>query len=120
MDLQALLERAFHTAPATDANTEIARVREEQGGGGLEALSYEAVLPPGESLEQLADRLLPRLVYFLDCRKGGVANAHGVFVSLFHKERLYFLHARDVIELCAAQKGFDLEELVKRYGAMSV
>ena len=118
--LQPLLERAFKTVPAREANLEIAGQRNQLGGPGREALSYEVVLEPATTLEEAAERLLPKLVYFLDCRGLPLHDARGVFLSVFVAETLYFVHATDFVAELAAAAGVSLAELVKRHGAASV
>jgi hypothetical protein len=118
--LQPLLDRAFHRSPAAEANQAIAEQREQHGGPGKDAVSYEVVLSSDETLETVAEKVLPRLVYFLDCRGLKLDAAAGVFVSLFVGETLYFVHASDFIAAVAGLSGLSLAELVKKFGAASV
>ncbi len=118
--LDGLLGRAFHQAPAREANEQIAGQRNARAEGALEALSYEIVLEPSATLVDAAERLLPKLVYFLDCRGLPLASARGVFVSLFVGDRLYFIDATDVVAQLAAAAGITLEELKRKHGADSV
>lgn len=117
--LEPLLQRAFHTVAAADANEAMARLREERGSETAVALSYEAVIPDRADLVALAEKLLPRLVYFLDCRGAPLPRAPGVFVSLFHGAQLHFLEVQDVIEVLGQAWGTTPEALVARYGAAS-
>lgn len=117
--LQPLLEKAFHVAKAQDANAEIAALREAQGAGGNDALSYEVVLDEAEGLEGAAKKVLPKLVYFLDCRGLSLHAARGVFISLFVGESLYFVQATDFVAVLAPRFGATLPELKAKYGAAS-
>jgi hypothetical protein len=117
--LQPLLDKAFHKASARDANTEIAAQREQHAFMGREAVSYELVLDAAAGLEGAAEKVLPKLVYFLDCRGAALHDARGVFVSLFVGETLYFVHASDVVAALAPVSGLSLPELRTKYGAAS-
>jgi hypothetical protein len=118
--LAALLERAFHRAAATDANGAIAQMRKERGGApGQDALSYEAVAPGG-GFDPLVKSVLPRLVYFLDCRGAKLPSSGDVFLSLFVGDDLYFLEPRALLELASEHTGLSFAEMVKQWGAASV
>jgi len=117
--LTVLLGRAFEQAPALEANAAMARLRDSRGDSANLALSYEAVIPEEGGLEYLATRFLPRLVYFLDCRGAKLPRVHGIFLSLFHGDRLYFLEVADAIEVLAQATGLTPEQMVERYGAAS-
>jgi len=113
--VQSLLARAFHRARAAAANAEIARARELEGGGAS-ATSYELVLPGEGAAEHLATRVLPRLVYFLECRGAKLPGCAGVVVSIFAGDELYFIRARDVIDELSRLSGLSPEQMVERYG----
>lgn len=115
--VEELLGRAFATRPAEQANTAIAEVRSERGGVLGEALSYEGVLPVGREREHLCDVVLPRLVYFLDCRGARPPSAPGVFVSLFHDRTLYFVAPEVVFDVLVRATGLTTDEMVARFGA---
>lgn len=117
--LQPLLDKAFHRARAMDANHEIASQRNAQAFGGAEALSYELVLSEADDLRGVAEKVLPKLVYFLDCRGLPLHDARGVFLSLFVGQALYFVHASDFIAVLAPAAGLSLPELKTKYGAAS-
>jgi hypothetical protein len=117
--LQPLLDKAFHVARARDANAEIAGLRETHAAGGREALSYEVVLNEADGVDGAAQKLLPKLVYFLDCRGLPLHDARGVFISGFVGESLYFLHATDFVAVLAEAFGATLPELKEKYGAAS-
>lgn len=115
--LLAILSRAFHQARAADANQEIARVRQAQGGEVEPQLSYEILLPAREPLRYLVEEVLPRLVYFLDCRGATLPAASGVFATLFLGEELYFLRAQDLLEELGRLAGMSAGEMTRRWGA---
>jgi hypothetical protein len=119
-DLSTVLGRAFHQARAAEANQAIAAQREQHTAPGKDTVSYEVVVSQQETLEALAQRVLPRLVYFLDCRGLKLDAAAGVFLSLFVGETLYFVHASDFVAALAPASGLSLAELVEKYGAASV
>ncbi|HEY8206421.1 MAG TPA: STAUR_1299 family protein [Myxococcaceae bacterium] len=112
----ALLARAFHRVGAPQANVEMARVREQEGGLSGLATSYELVLPAERAAEHLVNQVLPRLVYFLECRGARPPNCAGVFVSIFSGDQLYFVRAGDMVEELSRLSGLSLEQMVERYG----
>ena len=117
--LEPLLQKAFKQVSARDANAEIAAQREALGVPGQDALSYEVVLEEADGLEAAAEKVLPKLVYFLDCRGAALHDARGVFMSVFVGEALYFLHATDFVAVVAPLTGLSLPELKTKYGAAS-
>lgn len=117
MSLAPLLAKAFHTGRAADANAEIMAMRDAQSSSGADALSYELVADAGVSLEALAAKVLPKLVYFLDCRGMRLPNAPGVFVSLFVGEQLYFVHGTDFLSVLIPASGFSAAHWVEKHGA---
>lgn len=117
--LDPLLARAFHRAPAAAANEEISAQREQRGASGRDGLSYEVVLDPAADLATVAEKVLPKLVYFLDCRGLKLDATAGVFISVFVGETLYFVHASDFVAVVAPSSGLSLEGLVEKYGAAS-
>ena len=115
--LAPLMDLAFDHAKAADANAAISRVRDEQGDDFGQATSYELLLPPRGEVEHLTAKVLPKLVYFLECRGSKLPHCGGVFVSLFVGDELHFLHAADVVAELSRLSGLSMEELVKRYGS---
>jgi hypothetical protein len=111
----AVLARSFHRVRAQEANEAMARMRVEHGVDGP-ATSYELILPPQGGAQHLVDRVLPRLVYFLECRGSRLPHCAGVFVSIFAGEELYFVHAADLVEELSRLSGLSLEEMVQKYG----
>lgn len=117
---ESLLGRAFEQVPGTEANAAIARIREQHGSELGQALSYELVLPEGDVTEHLKATVLPRLVYFLDSCGAKLPQVQGVVVSIFRGDRLYFVHAADVIDELAKLSGLTPQQMVEKYGAASV
>ncbi len=115
--LTQILALAFDEVPGEKANEAIAFARSERDPNGGDAVSYEVVMPPGAGVEWLSDTLLPRLVYFLDCRGSSLASTGGVFVSLFAGERLYFFDPGTLVEATRGER--TLAELIEAYGSQS-
>lgn len=113
--LQRLLELRFDEAPGRDANERIQQVRERLGGQ-KPAVSYEVLLPAEAGWEQFETKVLPRLVYHLECLGIRPPDAPGAFLSIFVGETLYFVHARDALALACERMGLDAEGLLKRFG----
>ena len=111
-----LLRLAFDHAPALEANTAIARVREQQGDELSGATSYELVLPSENVRTFLLEHTLPRLVDYLESHGSKLPGCGGVFLSVFAGDTLYFLHARDVVRLLSEWSGLSMDELKRRYG----
>ncbi len=107
---------AFARAPLEEANQAIEQAREARAAGGRPAVSYEVVLPALDPDRYLTHQVLPRLVYFLDCRGVPLAGAPGVVVSLFTAEGLAFVGAGEVVAVLAEARGLDLLTLAARYG----
>lgn len=113
MQLSAL---AFHRGTQGDANRAIAQAREIYSARNTEGVSYEVVLPPLGQDDFLCQKVLPKLVYFLDCRGIKPPNSGNVFVSLFGEEGLLFVEAGKLIEALSHARGLTLAEVVRRYG----
>jgi hypothetical protein len=116
--LEELTQLAFHSASPAEANGAIDEVREERSEGGTrEATSYEVALPALAPDEFLTTKVLPKLVYFLDCRGVKVPGSGGVFVSMFASDGLLFIEAGPMVEVLAKARGLTLAEVVRRYGS---
>ena len=111
----AVLARSFHRTRAKEANEEMARMRAQEGHDGL-ATSYELVLPSEGATEHLVERVLPRLVYFLECRGSRLPHCAGVFCSIFAGDELYFVRAADFVEELSRLSGLSPEQMVEKYG----
>lgn len=110
-DTETFLRLAFAQAPAAEANAAIARTREEQG----DLKSYELVLPAENARSFLLERVLPKLVDYLESVGAKLPGCGGVFLSVFSGDTLHFIHARDAVTLLAEWSGASLEELRHRY-----
>jgi hypothetical protein len=129
--LARLLEIAYRTVPAAEANRAISEAREEAaasgaaasrpprgGGAGAAPLarSYELVLDPEGQWEQFAAEVLPRLVYHLESLGARPPSCKGMVVAAFVGDRLHFLHAGEMIQRVAELSGISVEELFRRHG----
>lgn len=116
--IDQLTKLAFHRAPAAEANQAIEQARNVCSMKGVEeAVSYEVALPALAPDDYLTGKVLPKLVYFLDCRGVKVPASGGVFVSVFSEAGLLFLDAGPMVELLAKARGLTLAEVVRRYGS---
>ncbi|WNG36387.1 hypothetical protein F0U61_23945 [Archangium violaceum] len=111
-----LLRLAFDRAPALEANQAIARIRDQEGDELSGSTSYELVLPAENVRSYLLDYTLPRLVDYLESSGAKLPHCGGVFLSVFAGDTLYFLHAKDVVELLSRWSGLSMAELKTRYG----
>ena len=116
-----LLELAYRTVAAADANSAIAQARHEAAESGAArarplrdddaplalSRSYELILDPQSGWQDFADNALPRLVYHLES-----VGAHPPLC----KDRLHFLRAGDVVRRAAELMGIPVEELFRRHG----
>lgn len=112
--LQPLLEKAFHRAPAREANAAITRAREL--AEHEEPFSYELIVDAAQSLAELAQKVVPKLVYHLESRGAHPPRFEGVFLSLFVGDELYFVHTRDAMPLFAKVLELDFDQMVQRFG----
>jgi hypothetical protein len=110
-DAEPFLRLAFAEAPAAEANTAIARTREEQGY----LKSYELVLPAEGIRAFLLERALPKLVDYLQSVGARLPGCEGVFLSVFSGDMLHFIHAGDAMQLLSEWSGLSLDELKQRY-----
>jgi len=111
----AVLARSFHRARAIQANDEMAKMRVQEGHDGL-ATSWEMVLPAQGATQHLVSNVLPRLVYFLECRGSRLPHCAGVFCSIFAGEELYFVRAADLVDELSRLSGLSPEQMVEKYG----
>ena len=125
-----LLDRAYRTVPAAEANRAIAQAREEAAAAGAPAArrlregqpsaalarSYELVLDPQAGWERFAADALPRLVYHLESVGAHPPSCKGVVIAAFVGDRLHFLRAGDLVRSAAELSGISVEELFRRHG----
>src|SRR5712671_4867084 len=121
--LARLLELAYRTAPAAEANRAISEAREEAAAAGASAArppralegslplgrSYEMVIDPEVSWERFAAEALPRLVYHLESVGARPPSCKGMVVAAFVGDRLHFLRAGELT-------GVPVDELFRRHG----
>ena len=116
--LEALTQLAFHRASPAEANLAIDETRARRfEETGRDATSYEVALPALNPDEFLTTKVLPKLVYYLDCRGVKVPGSGGVFVSMFSADGLLFVEAGPMVEVLAKARGLTLAEVVRRYGS---
>ncbi len=109
-DTELFLRLAFDRAPAVEANSAIARIRDAR-----EERSYEIILPEKEVTTFLLRSMLPKLVEHLESVGAKLPGCGGVFLSVFSGDTLYFMSARDAVHLLAEWSGLTLEQLKYRY-----
>src|SRR5712671_466278 len=128
--LARLLELAYRTAPAAEANRAISEAREEAAAAGASAAkppralegslplarSYEMVIDPEVSWERFAAEALPRLVYHLESVGARPPSCKGMVVAAFVGDRLHFLRAGELLGRAAELTGVPVEELFRRHG----
>ena len=128
--LARLLEFAYRTAPAADANRAISEAREEAAAAGAAAArpvrtlegslplarSYELVIDPDASWERFATEALPRLVYHLESVGAQPPSCKGMVVAAFVGNRLHFLRAGEMLRRAAELTGVSVDELFRRHG----
>lgn len=128
--LSRLLEIAYRTVPAAQANQAISEEREEaaasgaatsrplrDAAGGLPlGRSYELVIDPEGSWEQFATGALPRLVYHLESVGAHPPGCKGIVVAAFAGDELHFLRAGELIGRVAELTGTSVAELFRLHG----
>jgi hypothetical protein len=105
-EIERLLQRAFRSGPARDANRLIdevrSQLREETASPAVS--NYEVVLS-GRPWSYLAQEVAPRLAHYLRAKKMSVAHCAPVFLSLFVDDSLHFLHAADLFAELKLREG---------------
>ena len=128
--LSHLLELAYRTVPAAEANRAISEEREEAAAAGAAASrplraqegslplarSYELVIDPDAPWDRFAAEVLPRLVYHLESVGAHPPSCKGVVVAAFVGDRLHFLRAGEMIARAAELSGIPVAELFRRHG----
>ena len=109
-DTEIFLRLAFDRAPAAEANSAIARIRDAR-----EERSYEVILPETEVTGFLLRQLLPKLVEHLESVGAKLPGCGGVFLSVFAGDTLHFISARDAVHLLAQWSNLSLEQIKHRY-----
>jgi hypothetical protein len=128
--IRSLLDLAYRTVAAAEANTAIAQARQESAEAGAPharplrsdedpvplSRSYELVLDPGSSWQDFAATALPRLVYHLESLGARPPLYKGIVIAAFVGDRLHFLRAADLLGFAADQMAIPLDELFRRHG----
>jgi hypothetical protein len=124
--LEQIVELAFRSVPAADANSAIGAVRrgsgkdpkDGEGGGGGEtpARAYELVLPPAATFDSFLRDQVPKLVYHLESIGAHPPQAAGVVICLFAGDQLHFIHAGKLLETLCRLLEIAPVELVRRFG----
>jgi GNAT superfamily N-acetyltransferase len=128
--LSRLLEVAYRTVPAAEANRAISEAREEAATSGAAfarpardaggefplARSYELVIDPEGQWDGFAAEALPRLVYHLESVGAHPPLCKGMVVAAFVGDRLHFLRAGEMIGRAAELSGISVDELFRRHG----
>ena len=126
--LARLLEPAYRTVPAAQANQAICEEREGAAAsgaalsrpppdGGLPlGRSYEMVIDPDGTWERFASGTLPRLVYHLESVGAHPPLCKGMVVAAFVGNELRFLRAGEMIARAADLTGVSVDELFRRHG----
>jgi hypothetical protein len=112
----ALLERALARVSGSRANQAISEMRIQLGTPERPAFSYEIVLPLEDPIGYLARKVMPRLVYFLDCSGRKMPGCGGMFISIFFGDELFLFRAQDALEEFSKITGLSFEQMVERYG----
>jgi hypothetical protein len=128
--ISKLLDLAYRTVAAADANAEIAQARKDAADAGAArarplrddddapalSRSYEMVIDPGAEWEGFAANALPRLVYHLESLGAHPPACKGIVIAVFVGDRLHFLRAGDLMAYAAEQMDIPVEELFRRHG----
>jgi hypothetical protein len=117
MELDELISRAFSSSDARNASEAIDRARQTAGGSPDKPLrSYELVLKPGQTLQELASSAVPLLIYHLESLGSHPPECGGIFLSLFVEARVHFISMKDAVAIFAQVLGRTMESLVEEYG----
>ncbi|HWE24904.1 MAG TPA: STAUR_1299 family protein [Myxococcales bacterium] len=128
--ISSLLDLAYRTVAAADANTAIAQARQEAAESGAAhsrplrndeaavalSRSYELVVDPEADWDGFAENVLPRLVYHLESVGARPPLYKGIVIAAFAGDRLHFLRAADVLTRAAELMGITVDELFRRHG----
>jgi hypothetical protein len=128
--LARLLEPAYRTVPAAQANQAISEEREGAAASGAAlsrpprdgsagaplGRSYEMVIDPDGTWERFASETLPRLVYHLESVGAHPPLCTGMVVAAFVGNELRFLRAGELIARAAELIGVSVDELFRRHG----
>ena len=117
MEIKSLLQEAFFTDDATRATSAIeearTRVTREAKVG---AFSLEVVVPEQPDELWLRERVLRPLIYFCQSTGAPPPNCTGVFLTLFHHDRVHCVLGAEVLAWASAQLKIETQALIDRYG----
>jgi hypothetical protein len=128
--ISQLLDLAYRTVPAAEANEAIAQARHEAAESGAAqarplrsdeappalSRSYELILDPDSDWQDFADNALPRLVYHLESVGARPPLCKGIVIAAFVGDRLHFVRAGDLVRRAAELTGISGDELFRRHG----
>lgn len=128
--ISQLLNLAYRTVPAAQANDAIAQARHEAAEAGAAqarplrgddapaalSRSYELVVNPETDWRDFSENALPRLVYHLESVGAHPPSCKGMVVAVFVGDRLHFLRTGDLIQRAAELMGISVEDLFRRHG----
>ena len=117
MEIKTLLKEAFHSDDAKIATTAIesarARVEAEAKVG---AFSLEVVVPKRPDERWLRERVLRPLIYIAQSAGTPPPSCTGLFLTFFHRSRVYCVLGAEVIAWAAEQLGVFEQALIDQYG----
>jgi hypothetical protein len=120
--LGQLLELAWRTVPAAQANEAIHAARLERSEPGAEEAGrrlvrlYELVLAPDATFDSFARDQLPKLVYHLESVRAVPPRCGGIVVAVFLGADLRFLDAGELIARVAGLLATTPDDLFRRHG----
>jgi hypothetical protein len=100
-----ILSRAFSVIPGDAYNRVSLEMREKCDGRHL--LFYEAVLPENHGWEYLRDNVFPSLARFLKRKFMGPESGKGLVISLFFKDRCFFIEGPDFLKAFREMEGLN-------------
>jgi hypothetical protein len=112
--IEQLIAHSFHRCPGEQANSEIARIRDEYLLEFGAAVCYEVVVP---NHEDLAADMLPRFAHHLRAKRLLVEACPELFVALFREGILYFLRSRDFVDHLLARENLTAKDVPERIEA---
>ncbi|MCA9673310.1 MAG: hypothetical protein KC503_47295 [Myxococcales bacterium] len=116
--LTRLLEAAFDTGPAREANTLISetrgRVRSALGASFNYEVSLLEIDDASAAWSHLERVVAPRLALYLKSKRMNVASCAPVFVSLFYGDTLHFVAATDFFAEIRDASGLDEQAFAER------
>jgi hypothetical protein len=117
MDIKSLLKESFHSDDAKLATLAIETARERiETEANTGAFSLEVLVPKVPDERWLRERVLRPLIYFAQSAGVPPPSCTGVFVSLFHRSRIYCVLGAEVIAWAAEQLGVTEQSLIAQYG----